>query len=171
MQMHGRFQVLEDGFFVFIGGEQVMEINAALSFNSQALLAGSQQQAPKYGGTVQGDAADVKAEGLQKQREPEKLGEFRDKKALEEATDVKIGPDIRFALRSRNPAFLQRILWGPITVSEYREVKYRLQEIREQRLSDLSLVSGNPFSENIQMVKEDGLDALPATGKAVDISV
>ena len=44
------------------------------------------------------------------------MGEFGDKKGLEQITDVGIGPDIRYALTSKNSDFIKRILWEPLTV-------------------------------------------------------
>ncbi|MBW1696740.1 MAG: hypothetical protein JRH18_03825 [Deltaproteobacteria bacterium] len=59
-------------------------------------------------------------------------GEFKDKKGLDEIKDMKIGPDIRYALRSKNLNFLRRIIWGPLTVAEFREVKHRIRELEMQ---------------------------------------
>ena len=38
------------------------------------------------------------------------MGEFKDKKGIEQTTDWHIGPDIRYALTSRNPDYLKRVL-------------------------------------------------------------
>ncbi len=57
------------------------------------------------------------------------MGEFRDKKGLEQTTDLHIGGDIRYALTSKNLDYLKRIRWGPLTVGEYREVHYRIREL------------------------------------------
>ena len=70
------------------------------------------------------------------------LGEFKDKKGLEQATDFHIGPDIRYALTSKNIGFLKRILWGPLTVGEYREVQYRIRELQSKFTSNNNILTG-----------------------------
>ncbi len=70
------------------------------------------------------------------------LGEFKDKKGLEQATDFHIGPDIRYALTSKNVSFLKRILWGPLTVGEYREVQYRIKELQSKFTSNNNILTG-----------------------------
>jgi hypothetical protein len=70
------------------------------------------------------------------------LGEFKDKKGLEQATDIHIGPDIRYALTSKNVKFLSRILWGPLTVGEYREVQYRIRELQSKFTSNNNILNG-----------------------------
>ncbi len=70
------------------------------------------------------------------------LGEFKDKKGLEQATDLHIGPDIRYALTSKNVDFLKRIRWGPLTVGEYREVQYRIRELESKFESSGNILKG-----------------------------
>jgi hypothetical protein len=70
------------------------------------------------------------------------LGEFKDKKGLEQTTDLQIGPDIRYALTSRNLDFLERIRWGPLTVGEYREVQYRIRELESKFESSNNILDG-----------------------------
>ncbi len=111
------------------------------------------------------------AEGLPREETPEKMGEFKDKKGLEETTDLKIGPDIRFALRSRNPAFLKRILWGPLTVAEYREVRYRLMEIHEKGIREVHLLSGKITGDQDENAGEGSREEISGAGGGVDISV
>ena len=77
------------------------------------------------------------------------MGEFEDKKGLEQTTDVGIGPDIRYALTSKNPDFLKRILWGPLTVDEYRELKYRLHELETKKADSHNLLSGKTVKKNL----------------------
>ncbi|MDY7032718.1 MAG: hypothetical protein SVY10_12530 [Thermodesulfobacteriota bacterium] len=86
------------------------------------------------------DLKEIAAEMLIKH---EQLGEFKDKKGLEETTDLKIGPDIRYALKSCNVDFLKRIIKGPLTVAEYREVRYRLTELEQQYVTDNSIRKGH----------------------------
>jgi hypothetical protein len=70
------------------------------------------------------------------------LGEFKNKKGLEQTTDLQIGPDIRYALTSRNLDFLERIRWGPLTVGEYREVQYRIRELESKFESSNNILDG-----------------------------
>ncbi|MBN1849242.1 MAG: hypothetical protein JW932_11730 [Deltaproteobacteria bacterium] len=72
----------------------------------------------------------------------QKMGEFKDKKGLEETTDLQIGPDIRYALKTDNVNFLKRISWGPLTVAEYREVKHRISEIQRTRAINHNILEG-----------------------------
>lgn len=71
-----------------------------------------------------------------------KMGEFKDKKGVEQATDLHIGPDIRYALTSRNVNYLKRILWGPLTVGEYREVQYRIRQLQSSFASSTNVLEG-----------------------------
>jgi hypothetical protein len=82
------------------------------------------------------------------------MGEFEDKKGIEQTTDVGIGPDIRYALTSKNPDFIKRILWGPLTVDEYREVKYRLRELEEKKSASHNLLPGKIVEKNIIQKEE-----------------
>ncbi len=70
------------------------------------------------------------------------MGEFKDKKGLEQTTDLQIGPDIRYALTSKNLDFLKRIRWGPLTVGEYREVQYRIRELESKFESSNNILDG-----------------------------
>jgi len=85
------------------------------------------------------DLKEVAAEAVQN---APAMGEFEDKKGVEQATDLHIGPDIRYALTSRNINFLKRILWGPLTVGEYREVQYRIRELQSSFSSDTNVLEG-----------------------------
>jgi len=85
------------------------------------------------------DLKEVASESLP---EPPQMGEFKDKKGLEQATDLHIGPDIRYALTSKNPDFLKRIRWGPLTVGEYREVQYRIRELENKSTTSNNILSG-----------------------------
>lgn len=82
------------------------------------------------------------------------MGEFEDKKGLEQTTDAGIGPDIRYALTSKNPDFIKRILWGPLTVDEYREVKYRLRELETKKSESHNLLSGKTIEKNLIQTEE-----------------
>ena len=121
--------------------------------------------------------------------EERKLGEFEDKNWVGEAKDLQIGPDIRFAVKSKNPDFLKRIVWGPLTMAEFREVKHRLKELeKRQSDTDVNIVKGKimdeeelidenkmidekeliePKSKNEQNPKEKGENI----GSIIDISV
>jgi len=85
------------------------------------------------------DLKEVASESLP---EPPQMGEFKDKKGLEQTTDLHIGPDIRYALTSKNPDFLKRIRWGPLTVGEYREVQYKIRELENRSITSTNILSG-----------------------------
>jgi hypothetical protein len=70
------------------------------------------------------------------------LGEFKNKKGLEQTTDLQIGGDIRYALTSKNLDYLRRIRWGPLTVGEYREVQYRIRELESRFTSSNNILDG-----------------------------
>ena len=70
------------------------------------------------------------------------MGKKKKKKGLEQTTDLQIGPDIRYALTSRNLDFLERIRWGPLTVGEYREVQYRIRELESKFESSNNILDG-----------------------------
>jgi hypothetical protein len=71
-----------------------------------------------------------------------KLGSFEDKDQLGEATDLQIGPDIRYALTTKNPEFLKRIIWGPLTSAEFREVFHKLNELERKGISSNNILKG-----------------------------
>ena len=85
------------------------------------------------------DLKEIAAEMIQ---DAPQMGEFKDKKGLEQTTDLQIGPDIRYALTSKNPDFLKRIRWGPLTVGEYREVQYRIRELESKFETSNNVLSG-----------------------------
>jgi len=85
------------------------------------------------------DLKEIAAGGVQ---DAPMMGEFKDKKGLEETTDLQIGPDIRYALTSKNLDFLKRIRWGPLTVGEYREVQYRIRELISKFESSNNILDG-----------------------------
>ena len=76
------------------------------------------------------------------------LGEFKDKKGLDQTTDLHIGPDIRYALTSKNVDFLKRIRWGPLTIGEYREVQYRIRELESKSITNTNILSGKLIDSN-----------------------
>lgn len=148
----------------------MMEISPALPYYSSSISANSKPQGRDTDGS-RNRVSNSKSEQDQQRKSPEQIGEFKDKKGLEETTDLKIGPDIRFALRSRNPAFLQRILWGPLTVAEYREVKYRLTEIRHKMIRDIHLLPGKILIDEDKKTDGNNPKVSNEAGRAVNISV
>ncbi|MFC1532053.1 hypothetical protein ACFL7M_01625 [Thermodesulfobacteriota bacterium] len=88
------------------------------------------------------DRPDLKEAATEMLAEQRILGEFKDKKSFEEATDLQIGPDIRYALTSTNSNFLRRILWGPLTSAEYREVYHRLKELKWEGGTSKNILKG-----------------------------
>ena len=69
-----------------------------------------------------------------------KLGEFKDKDWVGEAKDFQIGPDIRFAVKSKNVNFLKRIIWGPLTSAEFREVTHRINELKRKGVENNNIL-------------------------------
>jgi hypothetical protein len=120
-----------------LGGEQLNQNNFDVihSKNEAAVVI-----------TVASENSDRKVEREEKASEmisePNKMGEFKDKKGVEETTDLQVGPDIRYALKSDNINFLKRISWGPLTVAEYREVKHRINEITSTRKTNNNILQG-----------------------------
>lgn len=81
-----------------------------------------------------------------------KLGEFKDQDWIGEAKDFQIGPDIRFAVKSKNLDFLKRIVWGPLTSAEFREVTHRLRELEIKSIESNNILKGKiiDFKESNQ---------------------
>jgi len=172
-----------------MSGRVIMEIRTQISFNAQYLPANIGKQPAQNGVSAQVESGKTTIKAVEKKQneagyapnlkevagemlsESEKLGAFKNKEGLEETKDVKVGPDIRFALRSKNPDFLQRILWGPLTVAEYREVKYRLQEINQQALQNSNNLSGKIISDDELKGKEEKAQGVKSAPMTVDISV
>ena len=87
-------------------------------------------------------APDIKNAAAEMLKEPELLGEWKDKKGLEQALDPTLGGDIRYALRSTNIDFLKRLRWGGLTVGELREVTHRIRELEHTKAKNTNLLSG-----------------------------
>ena len=103
------------------------------------------------------------------------LGEFKDLKGLDQTTDLHIGPDIRYALTSKNVDFLKRIRWGPLTIGEYREVQYRIRELENKSVTSNNMLSGKLIDSNQWMqtnydAKIDTTDT-NGMGQAIDTKV
>ena len=64
--------------------------------------------------------------------EPPVMGEFEDKKGAEEMLDPKIGLDVKGALTKSDVALVKRMLWGPLTPAESRELKHKLSELEAE---------------------------------------
>ncbi len=137
-----------------------MKIDSSLSYRNPAvsLTSANQSNGEKTGGPLNLGKGDVKANIILSDKiiaapdfkeiasetlpEERKMGTFEDKKGLEQTTDLQIGPDIRYALTSKNPSFLKRIRWGPLTVGEYREVQYRIRELESKFETGNNVLSG-----------------------------
>jgi hypothetical protein len=91
------------------------------------------------------DLKDIAKEMLPKDR---KIGSFEDKDQVGEAKDLQIGPDIRYALTTKNPEFLKRIVWGPLTSAEFREVYHKLNELERKCIECSDLFRGNIIDMN-----------------------
>ncbi len=70
------------------------------------------------------------------------LGEWKDKKGLDQTTDPTLGGDIRYALTSKNVDFLKRLRWGGLTVGELREVTHRIRELEQTMEENSNVLSG-----------------------------
>ena len=75
-------------------------------------------------------------------KEPQKLGEWKDKKGLDQTTDPTLGGDIRYALTSNNIDFLERLRWGELTIGELREVTHRIRELEQNMEENSNVLSG-----------------------------
>ena len=70
------------------------------------------------------------------------LGEWKDKKGLDQIIDPTLGGDIRYALTSKNVDFLKRLRWGGLTVGELREVTHRIRELERTKEENCNILSG-----------------------------
>lgn len=85
------------------------------------------------------DRKEMAKEMLPKDRE---IGSFEDKDQVGEAKDLQIGPDIRYALTTKNPEYLKRIIWGPLTSAEYREVYHKINELERKGVENVDMLKG-----------------------------
>ena len=83
------------------------------------------------------------------------IGKFEDKNWIGEAKDLQIGPDIRFAVKSKNSDFLKRIVWGPLTSAEFREVKHRLKELEQLSAENPNILKGQIYYDE-EKTREKG---------------
>ena len=90
-------------------------------------------------------APDLKKTAREMITEPQVLGDFEDKKGTEQITDIQIGPDIQYALTSRNPDFVKVRAQGLVTIAEHRELTHRLRELemRGSAADNTNIASGN----------------------------
>lgn len=73
---------------------------------------------------------------------------------------MKIGPDIRYAIKAASLDYLKRVVWGPLTIAEFREVKHRIRELeREMAQSD---------REQVEKVHEKLPELGPSTAVEVE---
>lgn len=93
-------------------------------------------------------APDPKEAASEMLPQPRKMGEFENKKGLDETTDLQIGPDIRYALKSKNVDFLKRISWGPLTSAEFREVTHRIKELERRDAQSINILKGELVNIN-----------------------
>lgn len=85
---------------------------------------------------------DLKEASREMLAEERQMGKFEDKDWIGQAKELQIGPDIRYALTSKNPDFLRRIIWGPLTSAEFREVYHRLHELERKGLDSSNMLKG-----------------------------
>ncbi|MFC1535023.1 hypothetical protein ACFL7M_16855 [Thermodesulfobacteriota bacterium] len=87
---------------------------------------------------------EMSTEMLPKER---RMGEFKNQDWIEEAKNFQIGPDIRYAVKSKNPDFLKRIQWGPLTSAEYREVTHQIKNIERQGARNSNILKGQIIAD------------------------
>ena len=110
-----------------------------LSFNN------SEKDVPNAGKISHGSVVykpNYKEDAAEMLAEERMLGEFEDKDWIGVASDLQIGPDIRYALTSTNSDFLKRILWGPLTSAEFREVTHRVDELQREGTKSQNILKG-----------------------------
>jgi len=100
----------------------------------QLPLLGSGKEAASADGLPDGklNRVDFKEAATEMFKEIKVPGDFEDRKGIDEIKDMKIGPDIRYAIKATNLDYLRRVIWGPLTIAEYREVKHRISELERQ---------------------------------------
>lgn len=99
--------------------------------------------------TVSWSAPDLKEKAKEMLPKERRMGKFKDQDWVGEAKNLQIGPDIRFAVKSRNPDFLRRIIWGPLTTAEFREVSHRLKELERKSIESHNILKGKIFDEEM----------------------
>jgi len=79
---------------------------------------------------------------------------LRNKEGMEELTDTTIGPDVRYVLSTNNIDLVRRYLKSPITIEEYRELRYKLLELQLQSttLSKAAQTSADDTREATKVV-------------------
>lgn len=92
---------------------------------------------------------------------PKILGEFENKKGVEQAKDLAIGPDIRYALTSNNPKFIKKLMTGLVTIAEYRELAYRYRELKARNSDDTNILEG-------ELIKKEGLRVVQGNNRQVE---
>ena len=82
-------------------------------------------------------------------KEPRLMGEWDDKKGLEETTDPTMGGDIRYALKSKNIDYLKRLRWGNLTIGELREITHRIRELEQTQTKDFNVLGGKIIDTDV----------------------
>ena len=90
------------------------------------------------------DIKEISTEMLAKER---RMGEFKDQNWIDEAKNFQIGPDIRFAVKSKNIDFLKRIQWGPLTSAEFREVSHQIRKLKALSGKSPNMLKGQIFTD------------------------
>ena len=60
---------------------------------------------------------------------------MRNKEGMEELADPAIGPDVMYVLNTNNIELVKRYLRSPITIEEYRELRFKLLQLQLQKTS------------------------------------
>ena len=92
---------------------------------------------------------DLKEVSREMIKEPRLMGEWDDKKGLEETTDPTMGGDIRYALKSKNIDYLKRLRWGNLTIGELREITHRIRELEQTQTKDFNVLGGKIIDTDV----------------------
>jgi len=95
-----------------------------------------------YSDNTKTNEPDLKEKAKEMLGKDRKMGSFENKTQYGEATDLQIGPDIRYALTTKNTDYLRRVVWGPLTSAEYREVFHRLNELERKGIETDNILKG-----------------------------
>lgn len=114
-------------------------VNSVSTVNNKTTINKAASETFNHDPVLKQRLKDAATEMFDDQRLP---GEWKDKKGLEETTDPAIGGDIRYALTTKNIDFLKRLLLGGLTISETREVTYKIRELEQAKIENPDLLSG-----------------------------
>ena len=133
-------EITGNGFRPLISGHSVPNVNKKEYGNSTA---------PEDLGKNPKLEQDLKEVSREMIKEPRLMGEWDDKKGLEETTDPTMGGDIRYALKSKNIDYLKRLRWGNLTIGELREITHRIRELEQTQTKDFNVLGGKIIDTDV----------------------